>query len=364
MASQWYYLQDQQKFGPVSSKELNALAKSGKLQATNLVWKDGLKKWVLAKKVKGLFNDERTSAATSSTPSRPVDLPGTNTTDLSTQENGIDKFESNPPDQHQWHYSRDGESKGPVSFSKLVELAQQAVVTRDSLVWHEGLDDWIPASEIEGLLVAFREPTKRGPPPLQKDPPRLPSQQSSTQLQREQTHLRSVDDTILIHRIFSPNDPWEFSKSNIEAQLIHAQDGNPFYLFTIDGIDIICFEITSWNDSSSSKHSPRRLVVGTTFDGVEITDPTILLQANYATAGFPSFGMDEDGVPTLRISIPISQDIPLPIIRGQLLVAIGLLAEEAGTWLENSNSDNSEEENDMASAVGSLLGGIARGFLE
>jgi uncharacterized protein (TIGR03067 family) len=55
MANQWYYSKNGDKCGPVSSSELKALARAGKLLPTDLVWKEGISSWKPAGKVKGLF---------------------------------------------------------------------------------------------------------------------------------------------------------------------------------------------------------------------------------------------------------------------------------------------------------------------
>jgi uncharacterized RDD family membrane protein YckC len=52
---EWYYLRDGQQIGPVGSKELKSLADRGRLQPTDLIWRDGLPNWVPAARVKGLF---------------------------------------------------------------------------------------------------------------------------------------------------------------------------------------------------------------------------------------------------------------------------------------------------------------------
>jgi hypothetical protein len=55
MADVWYYAQKGQQAGPVSSSQLQELAHSGKLLATDLVWKEGLPQWIQATSIKGLF---------------------------------------------------------------------------------------------------------------------------------------------------------------------------------------------------------------------------------------------------------------------------------------------------------------------
>ena len=63
MASEWYYLENNQQQGPVSSAQLKQLAADGRLQPDSLIWKEGLEDWVPASRVKGLFNESQIAAA-------------------------------------------------------------------------------------------------------------------------------------------------------------------------------------------------------------------------------------------------------------------------------------------------------------
>jgi hypothetical protein len=66
MGQEWYYQHNGQKHGPVSGASLKQLAAAGKLQPTDLIWKEGMAKGVPARSVKGLFPAapaERTAAA-------------------------------------------------------------------------------------------------------------------------------------------------------------------------------------------------------------------------------------------------------------------------------------------------------------
>jgi hypothetical protein len=53
----WYYAQNDQEKGPVTTAELRSLAASGKLKAADLVWKDGMGDWTAASQIKGLIPD-------------------------------------------------------------------------------------------------------------------------------------------------------------------------------------------------------------------------------------------------------------------------------------------------------------------
>ena len=68
--SVWYYAQNDQERGPVSTAELRSLAATGKLRSSDLVWKEGMEVWTAASQVKGLMPEAAPSAAASDSASR------------------------------------------------------------------------------------------------------------------------------------------------------------------------------------------------------------------------------------------------------------------------------------------------------
>jgi hypothetical protein len=52
----WYFSRNGQPHGPVTSSELQQLARTGALSPQEHVWKEGMKDWVPAAKVQGLFS--------------------------------------------------------------------------------------------------------------------------------------------------------------------------------------------------------------------------------------------------------------------------------------------------------------------
>lgn len=50
-----------------------------------------------------------------------------------------------------WYYADNGERKGPVTFSNLQSLLQHGLAP-STLVWSEGMEQWIPASAIPALI--------------------------------------------------------------------------------------------------------------------------------------------------------------------------------------------------------------------
>lgn len=53
---EWYYAEEDQQVGPVTSSEIKRLAQSGRLKPDDLVWRDGMEMWMPARTVQGLFD--------------------------------------------------------------------------------------------------------------------------------------------------------------------------------------------------------------------------------------------------------------------------------------------------------------------
>jgi hypothetical protein len=53
-----------------------------------------------------------------------------------------------------YHYSRDGQSFGPVSVEQLRQLAATGQLGATDLVWKEGMAEWVPACRFKGLILA------------------------------------------------------------------------------------------------------------------------------------------------------------------------------------------------------------------
>ena len=67
MTVEWHYSHEGQKHGPVSSAELQGLARKGLLSPEDLVWKEGMENWQKAGRLKGLF-----AAVAAAPPPMPV----------------------------------------------------------------------------------------------------------------------------------------------------------------------------------------------------------------------------------------------------------------------------------------------------
>ena len=66
----WYYTCEGKQMEPVSAAELKQLASSGMLKPTDMVWREGMPKWLRAGSTRGLFGDEAMTATQASAPTR------------------------------------------------------------------------------------------------------------------------------------------------------------------------------------------------------------------------------------------------------------------------------------------------------
>lgn len=70
-----------------------------------------------------------------------------------------------------WFYEGGGERRGPVAAAELLVLHQQGTITAETLVWRDGLSDWI-AFSTSGLMQDSAGPS--GPPPVPLRAPSMP----------------------------------------------------------------------------------------------------------------------------------------------------------------------------------------------
>ncbi|GAB4130864.1 MAG: hypothetical protein Kow0040_09290 [Thermogutta sp.] len=78
MAQQWYYAKGERKIGPITASELKRLAQSAELLPDDLVWREGLRDWMAAKRIRGLFPEGNAEETVSPTSPNPPQAPGAN----------------------------------------------------------------------------------------------------------------------------------------------------------------------------------------------------------------------------------------------------------------------------------------------
>jgi hypothetical protein len=66
----------------------------------------------------------------------------------------------------QWYVSQEEEQLGPYTGEQMLSFAQGGNITRQSMVWAEGMPEWLPAEQISGLFpaaVAAAGPVRAAP---------------------------------------------------------------------------------------------------------------------------------------------------------------------------------------------------------
>lgn len=114
---EWFYVQDHQIYGPVSSKYLQDCIQTGSLKATNYIWKVGLSDWIP-------YNT-----------SELLELP------------------SIPKDEVSWYYAEDGQSIGPINQMTFYTYIQEGIINENTYVWKEGMEDWQLLGEMDKNML-------------------------------------------------------------------------------------------------------------------------------------------------------------------------------------------------------------------
>jgi hypothetical protein len=60
---EWFYAKGDKHTGPVNSTELKRLATAGELKPDDLVWREGMADWTIARNVRGLFEEDKVGTA-------------------------------------------------------------------------------------------------------------------------------------------------------------------------------------------------------------------------------------------------------------------------------------------------------------
>ena len=63
-----------------------------------------------------------------------------------------------PANQDVWHYQLGAQQLGPVSFGHFVSMMRNGVIAPTTLVWCEGMPQWVAASSVPQLAAIFDAP--------------------------------------------------------------------------------------------------------------------------------------------------------------------------------------------------------------
>lgn len=138
MAEDTYYLKIRGRvLGPFPMDRLKGMAKQSKLTRVHKVSTDN-SNWVKAGDVPAIWEGYGTTVEVS-------------------QE--VEQESKPPADANEiWHYGINGESFGPVTQSKIIELIGIGQLGEGDLIWREGMDEWKPAASLPAFSRLFNSP--------------------------------------------------------------------------------------------------------------------------------------------------------------------------------------------------------------
>jgi|GEM_PF-3027265 len=149
-----YYVRAKGKIlGPFGIEALKSLRDRGRLSRVHEISTDR-HTWQPAARFEQLFSTTRSA--------RPSRAAVENTAEQSNAALQHEPATATPAPQADWFYSIDGRQQGPVSFAELKRLAHTFQLSGYDLVWKEGMRDWKPAGDIDGLFegTAFKKSSR------------------------------------------------------------------------------------------------------------------------------------------------------------------------------------------------------------
>jgi GYF domain 2/Domain of unknown function (DUF4190) len=158
-APTWYIRNRGKVLGPFAWNQLESMRDRGQLARFHEVSQDR-KTWMSAASLADLFPGVE---------GRPA-IPYANTyevgaqqpTILDTQEQPV-KGWSGQVEPPAWFFSRAGTQEGPVTYPDLQRMASQGEVTPETLVWREGMADWLPCRQFPDLFSPGQRPPLNPP---------------------------------------------------------------------------------------------------------------------------------------------------------------------------------------------------------
>jgi len=167
MSIDWYYVEGEQRVGPVTEKKIEELIEEGSLKEENFVWKKGFENWKKLKDVDELNKIEE---------EMPEEIP----TIVKSSEKRDVSWDSIKDNEKVFlvkiGIDRGGEEVeyGPYSFNLLKRAAQEGRINGKTLLFVSGMDSWtfladlpifekIFPGESENLSAEERRKNKRRP---------------------------------------------------------------------------------------------------------------------------------------------------------------------------------------------------------
>ena len=142
--AKWHYTVNGKKHGPVSDQIIRRLARKGCLLPEDFVWKSGMKDWVPARKLKGLFKPASIPSGSTSSRNGRRDMPSTGAVTKQTITPGAD-FQTTS-----LMVLKEGQWVGPYPPGAIQALIASGEILRTD---HVRMEVWMPAGTVHQFLA-------------------------------------------------------------------------------------------------------------------------------------------------------------------------------------------------------------------
>lgn len=151
--ARWYVKNGLAIFGPLTSPEMRKLVEEGIITADSLIGKEKGNHWAPATKVQGLFREtDAIPDGEAELRLLPLELAGPG---AARNEDGWSyalEEETPPLRKAKWYVKNGRAILGPLTSPEMRDLAEQGIITADSLVGKGKGNRWGPATKVKGLL--------------------------------------------------------------------------------------------------------------------------------------------------------------------------------------------------------------------
>ncbi len=117
-----------------------------------------------------------------------------------------------------WHYTKDGQAVGPIPFESLRQLVASGELPDGTLVWTQGMPNWLPPSEVPGLSNPNTPISAESDaaPPTSENPYAAPSSAANLAVDPSTSELEDIapgSEPLRIDMLISKS--WDVFKRNI-----------------------------------------------------------------------------------------------------------------------------------------------------
>ena len=136
-----------------------------------------------------------------------------------------------------WFYEKDGKPAVPVSEIELWDLLNAGEITKDSLVWKEPMEKWLPFSEVQELRIPPRPKPPPMPEPEEVSVSEDPSFKAPPEPEKEETyeHVEKV--------VFKTSEYQSGETTTIDAEYEEVDQVRPWVRFLARMTDYYIFSM-------------------------------------------------------------------------------------------------------------------------